>query len=183
MFLLRIIGFIILLGSVSVELHSQNIIALETKWNDSFKEWTIYTEDENTEGSLEMLWKMEGDLTEWTFEIDELTGRIKLRTQNPGFWEFRSGNEIITAQTVWPGDSSEWRFTDGKHVIILKSKYYEIPTVWFTRGEEFGYMDIFREYEEDPTIWLVEDFLNDEISPLYRLGLVFVAVFHSTPKL
>lgn len=175
--------FVILLGLFLADsAYCQNIVAIETKWSDSFKEWTIYTEGDSIEGNLALLWALDNDWTEWTFELGDLTGKIKQRYNDPGFWEFRSGNEIITTKTMWSGDLSEWRFTDGSTIIKLKSKYYDIPWMWYSVGEQYGYIDIYREFEDDPTFWIIEDYLNEEISPLYRLALIFVAIYHSTPK-
>lgn len=161
---------------------SQNIVDVETEWSDSFKEWKIHSEGDSLEGKLEMLWKINNDWTQWTFEFGELTGRINQKFNNPEFWEIRAGDEIITAKTVWSGDRSAWRFTDGKHIIRLKSKYYDLPWLWYSKGEEHGYIDIYREYEEDPRLWLVDDFLDEEISVSYKIALIFITLYHSTPK-
>ena len=167
-------------------LYSQRIVALETKWNDSFKEWTIFTETDSLEGSLEgsleMTWKLDDDWTEWRFELGDFYGIAKQSLNDVNYWEFRAGNETMSARTIWSNDFSEWRCTDGTHIIKLKSRFRDAPLIWFSEGENYGYIDIFMEYEDDPTWWLIEDHLQPDISPLYRMGLIFLAIFHSTPK-
>jgi len=175
-------GLLLVLLLLFFQGQSQSIIALETKWHDSFKEWTIHTEGDSIEGSLEILWKLDDDWTEWTFEIGDLVGQAKQRFNDPGFWEFRSGQEIITAQTVWSRDFTQWRLTDGEYIIKLRSKYRDMPVLWYSEGEQYGYIDIFREYEDDPSLWLIDDSLEEEISPLYRMAMIFLVIYHSTPK-
>jgi hypothetical protein len=178
----KLFSLILFISIAVVPGFGQRITAIENTWPDSFKEWTLYTEGDSLEGSWEMLWQLENDWSEWTFELGDLRGQIKQKFNNPGFWEFRAGDEIVTAKILWAGDFGEWRFSDGTHIIKLKSKYYDIPWLWFSKGEDFGYIDIYREYENDPKLWLVEDFLSEEISTLYRIAMIFISIYHSSPK-
>ena len=172
-----------ILAIFSWQAYGQSITGLETKWNDSFREWVIYTEGDSIEGSLDIIWKLNDDWTEWQFELGAFSGQAKLGFNDPNYWEFRSGNDLVTARTVWSQDFSEWRCTDGTHIIRLRSKYQDLPAIWYSEGEEYGYIDIYREYEQDPRVWLVEDHLDPDISELFRIALVFLAVFHSTPRM
>jgi len=178
------IQLIIIILTLPVAGFSQKINFLETSWQDSFNEWTIHTEGDSIEGKLFLTWELSNDWTVWQMDLGAFNASLKLKyTNNPELWEFRSGNEIITAKTVWSNDYSEWRFTDGKSIIKLKSKYMGMPVIWFSEGEEHGYIDIFMEDEEDPNFWIIEDELDDNISLLYKSALIFISIYHSTPKI
>jgi len=161
----------------------QKIISAEPTWSDSFKEWTYYTEGDSIEGSLSMVWKLNNDWSNWKLDMGEFYASAKLKySDNPNFWEFKSGNEIVTAKTIWSGDFSEWRLSDGQHTIKLKSKYRDLPIIWYSEGENYGYMDIFLENEDDIRYWVIEDELNENISELYSFAMIFLSIYHSTPK-
>ena len=182
--LIKILLLFSLLSNASSDFSAQKIVGLQNVWQDSYREWVIYTDSSDVEGSLSITWELANDWTEWDFEIDEFIGSAKLKYKNdPGFWEFRSVNEIITAKTVWSNDFTEWRLSDGDHIIKLKSKYRDLPIIWYSEGENYGYIDIFMEFEDDPGIWIVEDELDANISPLYRMALIFISLFHSTPRI
>lgn len=174
--------YLVYLLFVPFSSYGQKIIALETKWQDSYKEWGVYTEGDSINGNLELTWELDNDWTQWKFDIGDLMGSVKLRNRNQNFWEFRSEGKTITARPIWTNDLSEWRLTDGSHIIKLKTKYRDQPYVWYSVGEEYGYIDVYMEYENEPGYWLVEDYLNEEISLLYRFAIIFISIFHSTPK-
>lgn len=163
---------------------AQRITKVEAKWLDSFREWIIETETGELEGSLSATWALSDDWSEWRYDLGEHTGSMKLKfAPDPNLWEFRSGNEVITARTIWSNDFTEWRFTDGERIIQLRLKRDAAPFVWFSEGETYGFIDIFTEYEQDPGVWLVEDKLNEEMSLLYRMSLIFIAIYHSSPRI
>lgn len=163
--------------------NAQRITRLETKWLDSFREWSIETDSAGIKGSLSATWALSDDWTAWQYELGEFSGAIKLKfTPDPNLWEFRSGNEVLTARTMWSNDLSEWRFSDGERIIQFKLKRDVPEFVWYSEGDRHGFIDIYTEYEQDPTAWLVEDKLHDDISLLYRMAMIFIAIYHSSPK-
>ena len=49
---------------------------MESKWSDDFREWTIFTDDEEEEGELTMRWQQQMDWTQWDYRLGEETGSI-----------------------------------------------------------------------------------------------------------
>lgn len=163
--------------------NAQRIMRLETKWLDSFREWTFETDSSDIKGSISATWALSDDWTDWQFEFGEYSGTMKLKfPPDQNLWEFRSGNEVLTARTMWSNDLSEWRFSDGERIIQFKLKRDAPPFFWFSEGDRHGFIDIYTEYEQDPSAWLVEDQLHDDISLLYRMAMIFIAIYQSSPK-
>ena len=46
---------------------AQWLTGIGSKWNDSFIEWALFTEDEEVEGSLEIRWKRQLDFSIWEY--------------------------------------------------------------------------------------------------------------------
>jgi len=178
-FVISFFAFLVILPCTD----AQRITKVEAKWLDSFREWNIETEVDGLDGSLSATWALSDDWAEWGYDLGENTGSMKLKfAPDPNLWEFRSGNEVITARTIWSNDITEWRFTDGERIIQLRLKRDATPFIWFSEGETHGFIDIYTEYEQDPRVWLIEDKLNEDISVLYRMAMIFIAINHSSPK-
>ncbi|RMG81660.1 MAG: hypothetical protein D6714_12605 [Bacteroidetes bacterium] len=164
-------------------LKAQKLTAIATKWSDSFREWTIYTDEEDLEGELRMRWQMQNDWSEWDFSIGDLDGTIRLKWKdNPNTWELRANGQIITARTLAPNDFRQWRITNDDIQFKFKSKWGQVLEEWAMVESNFGEFAIYTYYEGDPRDWEIIDNTTTEITLPMRVMMTFLAVFHGSPK-
>ena len=174
----------LLLSLCCFQLNAQEILTgVGTKWSDEFREWTIYTDDEEVEGDLIMRWQMKNDWTEWDYRIDEEIGSIRMKWKDdPSQWEIRGNGEIITARMLWKNDVREWRITNNTKSITLKSKWGNNLNEWLLKEDKYGYFEIYTEWENDPREWVIVDELDEDISLPMKMAFIFIAIYHSSPK-
>ncbi len=170
---------------LSLSLYAQfELFGIGTKWDDSFKEWTIFTSDEDVEGDLSIRWITKNDWKEWDYRLEDESGSIKMKFHNdPSKWEVRGGGEIISMQTKWRGDNTEWRITDGSVTLTIKSKYRTNLEEWEIQENKYGAFEMYTTYENDIRDWEIIDELSDEISFHFKMALLFVVAYNSTPKI
>ncbi|MDB4443084.1 MAG: hypothetical protein P8M17_04560 [Saprospiraceae bacterium] len=162
---------------------SQILFGFETRWSDDFREWTIFTDDEEKEGNLNMRWQQQMDWSEWDYRIGESTGSIKLKFKNdPSVWEVRGDGEIITMRMKWNNDVNEWTISDGSTKITLKAAYNNNLNDWKIVENKFGTFELFMEWQDDPRNWTVIDEMDKKISLPFRMALSFLGIIHSIPK-
>jgi len=163
--------------------NAQILTGFETRWSDDFREWTIFTDDEDEEGSLAMRWPQQNDWSEWDYRIGESTGSIKLKFKNdPSTWEIRGDGEIIIMRMKWNNDVNEWTISDGSTKLTLKALYNNNLNDWKIDGDKNGVFEIYMEWQDDPRNWTVIDELDEEISLPFRMAISFISIFHSFPK-
>ena len=178
---LLFLAFLILFwGNVNAQI----ITAIATNWSDDFRDWTIYTDEEDVEGSLTMRWQQQMDWTEWDYRLGEESGTIKLKWKNdPSQWEIRGGGEIITARMVWNNDIHEWRISDGTTRLTLKALYNNNLNDWeIKESKENGTFQLYMEWQNDPREWTIADELNEGLSIHFKIAIAFVALFQTIPK-
>ena len=162
---------------------AQYLAGIATQWSDSFAEWTIFTEEEDQEGELEMRWKTQNDWTDWQYRLGEETGRIKLKWKdNPNEWEIRGNNEIITARTLWNNQFREWRIRNGATQFTLRCKYGNVTDEWELRNSSKGNFVIYTNWEGDPREWIIVDELDESVSLPTKMAITFIAIMHSIPR-
>ena len=173
--------FITLLFTSS--LSAQVLTGMGAKWSDAFNEWTVYTDDEEVEGDLTMRWQMRNDWTEWDYRIGESSGSIRMKWKDdPTQWEVRGDGENISIRMKWNNDITEWTLTDGTNRFTFKTRYGNNLNEWLLKNDDKGNFEVYTEYENDPRDWQIVDELDEEISLPMKLGMTFIAVFHSVPK-
>lgn len=161
---------------------AQMLTGIAAKWNDSFREWIIYTEEEGMEGELRMRWQLDNDWSEWDYRLGEATGAIKIKWRgNPNEWELRGGNQIISMRTRWLNDSREWRI-DATQQFIIKSRYGNIRDEWTIEESSHGAFEVLTAWEGDPREWVIADDLSPAVSIHTKIALVFAVLFNSIPK-
>ena len=164
-------------------LQAQILTGINTKWNDSFTEWTFKTLEEE-EGDLVMKWPFRKDWTEWDYRIGEETGTIRMKWKdNPNLWEIVGLDETITARAIWKGDFTQWRLQGNADQITLKCRWKNNLNEWRVIEKEFGKFEIFTEWEDDPRDWIIVDETENKITLTMKMALSFLAIFHSTPKI
>ena len=178
-FELLTILFLLLAGS-SI---GQDIVGVATKWSDSFREWLVFTDSENRSGDLYLRWGNREDWTQWDMRLGDTTADMRLKWRdNPNEWEIRCLGTSVIARTLWNGDFREWRLDDGEHRIVWKSRYGNQTDEWVVRDDDNGVFTIYTYWERDPREWIVEDDLDEEVSYALRIAMIFIAIFHSSPK-
>ncbi|MDH3652271.1 MAG: hypothetical protein OEQ53_21460 [Saprospiraceae bacterium] len=162
---------------------AQRLIGLSTRWDDSFAEWILYTEDEDIEGEIVMRWPTKDDWSEWDYRIGESSGFIKVKWKNDAnLWEVRGDNEIVTIRTVWQNDWRQWEVKSSDGQFDIKSKWANILEEWYLADDDRGRFDMFTNWEGDVRDWVIDDQLNDSISLHTKIALAFIPVLYATPK-
>ncbi len=162
---------------------AQYLTGVGTKWSDDFRDWIIYTDDEDLEGNLTMRWQMRNDWSEWDYRIGEATGSIQLKFRNDwNVWEIRGDNEIITARTLWKDDPREWRITDNEVTLNLKSRWSNRLDEWSLKKNTKGHFEVYTAWEMDPREWVVVDDLQEDISLPMKIAIVFISIIQSAPR-
>ncbi len=177
---LFLLSFLMMYSVVNAQ---SELYGLSTEWDDSFKEWIIYTDDEDVEGELELRWSTRDNWREWDYRIDEETGSIKQKWENdPSQWEVRGGTEIITMRTKWSNDFTEWRISNGSQTFTLVSKYRTQLTEWSIKEKDYGHFQMYTTYDLDTRDWDILDEMSEEISIHTKMAIVFIVMYQSTPK-
>lgn len=175
--------FLPLWAGFGLPAQAQPLTAVATRFNNSFQEWTIDREGESYAGELRRRWQTTDDWTAWDYRIGEHTGQIRLKWNgNPNEWEIRGDNEIVTARTVWNNDFRNWRITDGRKTITVRTRYNNLQEDWETDERSDGYFRMYTAYQGDPREWGIVDELPPETPIPLKMALVFIVLFHSTPK-
>lgn len=165
-------------------LSAQYLSGIATRWSDDFSEWIIYPEnEEEEEGYLRMRWQNQRDWTIWDYSLGDWSGAIKLKWKNnPNEWEFRGNNEIVTARTLWNNNLLEWRITTRSGQYTLKSRYGNLLDEWQLRNSKNGTFRMYTNWEGDPRDWIIIDELDEAISLTTKIAMMFIVVYHSSPK-
>lgn len=161
---------------------AQILTGLGADWDDSLKEWTIYTEDDYEEGELQTRWMVEEDWSDWSIRMGDLDGRIKMKWRDdPSDWELRSGGAIVTARTVFKGDFSEWRISGSGHTITIRTRFRNDASQW-NASSDMGSFAMETVYRGDPRDWYIDDEMEG-VALEVKVMLVFVVLYSSTiPK-
>ena len=163
---------------------AQRIKSIATLWSDSFREWVIYTDDEDITGFLRLQWATGDDWSSWTYQVGEHYGVIQQKWSNdPSQWELRGDNEIITARTIWRDDFTAWNCDDGTTRIKWKSVYKNILEDWVADSPSGNInCELYVAWEGDPREWMFENNSEEELSFAYQMMLIFITIYHATPK-
>lgn len=165
-------------------LSAQNIVGVGTRWSDSFREWIVHTGDEDRTGTLELRWRLSDDWTEWDFRLGDTTASIRMKWEDdPNLWQIDCLGTTVTARTTWHNDFRSWRLSDGIHSVTWASRYSNILEEWETRGSRAGTFQMYTYWEGDPREWVIFDELDPDISYAMRIAMIFIALYHSTPKI
>ena len=172
----------ILLFTLGVQ--AQLVTGIATYWDDSFKEWQIFTEDEDIQGTLQPRWISRDDWSEWEWELADEQVSIKQAWRNdPTQWQIRSyDGDIVTCRAMWRNDLSKWKITNNSVSITLRPRWANNPNEWIVREKNYGQFTIYTNRENDPRDWHIQDELSEQITPNMKIALVFLAIYHSFPK-
>jgi hypothetical protein len=164
-------------------LHGQYFLEMHTLEDNSFGEWEILLEKDSSDiyGNLRLTWGMSNNLSEWQYSVDGKEGEILLKFKNnPGLWELRSEDGLITIQQTWPGDPTEWKISNGKRSFTFKTIYQNQLDDWSTEEEDLGQLVVYTERRGDPRDWIISDYMKDEITLEERMAAIFISIYTST---
>ena len=169
------IMLIFLIGSAN--LSAQTLEGIAVDWRDNFSEWTIFY-NETEEGELQTRWQIGEDWTEWTYRLEDYYGQIKVKWDGRlNEWEVRGNGKIVTARTIWKDDFSEWRITDNNKTLNWKSQYRNILETWKVTSQDYGYFELYTNWEGDPREWVIIDELDEAISLEMKMAMIFTTLF------
>lgn len=158
-------------------------IGAAAKFDNSFREWVIHTQDEDLEGTLELRWRFRDNWKEWEFRFGDIDATIEQKwDDDPNLWELRCEGILVTIRTLFPNDFLEWRLSDGNKQLTWRSKFRNIVEEWELRDRGKGEFIMYTYWQGDLRDWVIIDKMNEDISLPLRLGMIFLTLYHSTPK-
>lgn len=189
--------FTSLLLTSATAMWSQPLSSVATKWADSFVAWDLYGLEKDTSnadepvyeevqiGTLQQRWiDVREDWTEWDFTLNGQDGTIKIKWKNdPSQWELRTfDGDIVTMKTIWSGDYTEWRITNNSLSFDLKSRYTNDYGEWSVANNKHGDFKVSVASFNDPRDWNITDEMDDEVVPALKLAMLFIVIYHASPK-
>jgi len=179
------IGFLLLCSTITWAQQNdfQDITAFGITYGDDFTDWSLYGDDEQPEGNLKIRWPYQNDWTEWDFRYGDITGQIKLRNKSDvRIWELRSGGKVLTMKAIYPDDFNQWRITDDSYTINFQTKYTNLYDGWEMSASKSGSFNVYTQWEMDPRDWIIQDKSNDKVTFPFKMAMIFIASYYSSPK-
>ncbi len=163
---------------------AQKIIGVGSRYNNSFREWIITTDDEDIEGQLRMRWAFRDDWTEWDLSIGDISATIEQKwTDDPNLWVIRCEGETVNAKTAWSGEFHRWKLSDGHHHLNWQAEYANHREEWELDTQEDYFFEMRTYWEGDPREWVVKDELPEDITMAMRIAMIFLTLHFSTPRI
>ena len=162
---------------------AQLITGVGTRYDDSFREWNITTDDEDVQGEIRMRWAFQNDWTVWDIQLGNISASIEQKWKDdPNLWEIRCGDAIVNAKTTWPGEFIQWKLSDGKSQYNWGTKYTNQRDEWLIDSRDKDLFKVYMYWEGDPREWVIEDNLPDDASMAMKLAMIFLAIHFSSPR-
>ncbi len=162
---------------------AQQVTGLVTQFSNSFREWTVFTSDDDIRGELRMRWIMQNDWTVWDMSYGDVNATIEQRSdEDPGFWVIRCNGKIVNAKTIWRGDFTRWKLNDGDHQLNWRAKYANQRDEWELDEKDLQFL-MFMQWREDPREWVVVDELPEDISDAMKVAMIFLTLHFSAPRI
>lgn len=173
--------FLFLFGT---NVQSQTIIGIGTRYDDSFREWIISTDDEEVKGELRMRWSFRDDWTAWDFALGDIYATIEQKwADDPNLWEIRCNGITVNARTAWSNDFTRWKLTDGRSSLNWSSRYGNQFGEWQLDSGNSKNFEVYNYWDGDPREWVVIDKLGDQTSLSMKIAMIFLSVFWSSPRI
>lgn len=174
---------LLLICSNNPDLNAQNLIGFSTEYNDTYREWRIFPEDEDIDlGSLSLSWPYNSSWDDWEYIIENKVGDIHPKWINDKHhWEIIDGPYVVSIKPQWRNDYSIWRISCDEYDFTFESKYRNIADEWQLTTKTNGTFHIYTEYEGDPRDWIIEDYLSSEVPVALKMAMIFVVIQYSTP--
>lgn len=192
----RCLLFIGLFFAVLFPIWGQNseLSGVATRWNDSFVEWELFCfsqdsmAEENEEehcGTLQLRWlNLRDDWSEWDFDLDGLRGTIRQKWKDdPTEWELRTFNgEVVTMRALWRNDLTQWRVTNNSLSLNFRTRWSNQLDEWRTENASHGAFQMYTRRRNDPRDWIIAEDMGAEIPQTMKIGLLFLAIYHGSPR-
>ncbi len=163
---------------------AQSIIGIGTRYDNSFREWIVTTDDEDIRGEIRMRWSFRDDWTVWDVRIGDLSATIEQKWKDdPNLWEIRCDGVTVNARTAWPGEFHRWKLHDGRHMYNWLSLNPNTRDEWVTERPRQEFFQAYMYWEGDPREWVIVDQLPEEVSMAMRLSMIFLAIHFSSPRI
>jgi hypothetical protein len=163
---------------------SQKIIGAETRYNNSFREWILLTDDEEIEGELRMRWTFSDNWSEWDMRVGDVVASIEQKWKDdPNLWVIRCDGITVNAKTAWTGEFNRWKLSDGKHQINWQSKYANVKDEWEVDSHEDYFFQANTNWEGDPRAWRFADEMPEDVSAAMKMAMVFLTLHFSSPRI
>lgn len=165
-------------------LDAQRIAVVETKFSNTFREWMLYSADEDIRGDLRMRWAMRNDWTAWDLQFGDLYASIEQKwEEDPNLWVIQCKGVTVNAKTAWRGDFTRWKLNDGNQQINWQPRYSNQRDEWEMDTQQSKAFTMFTSWSGDFRRWEVADELPDEYSDAMRVAMIFLALHFSTPRI
>ena len=180
--MIKVIFSLLLLCHVAA-VTAQPMVEAETYYENSYREWVIYTADEDIRGNLRMRWIHQDDWSAWDFTLGDVFATIDQKwADQPDMWVIRCDGVTVTARTAWAGDFHRWKLNDGNTQINWEARYAAQRDHWQTESDKkYGSFAMEMEWEEDPREWIITDALSGEVSDAMRIAMLFLSLHFSAP--
>lgn len=180
---------------------TQTLSSISARWSDSFVEWELYVAapsaepaeeddgeapDEELYGELKLRWlNLRENWTDWEFNLGDERGTIRMKWKDdPSQWELRTySGAVVTMRASWNNDPTEWRVTDNNFSLTLRSRWSNQFDEWLVQDNNRGTFYLYTMTEGDPRDWAIDDRLDASVSQPMKMALIFLTIFHSTPRL
>ncbi len=179
--------------------HSQSLSGISSRWGDSFVEWDLQAfsidtanlepdeiPPEENVGELKLRWlNVRDDWSEWDFEVFGQRGTIRQKWKDDFTnWELRTyDGAVVTMRASWANDLNEWRITNNDFSLTLKSRWTNQLDEWLVQDPSRGRFYMYTLRQRDPRDWAIEDSLDASVPLPMRMALVFISVFHGSPRM
>ena len=141
---------------------------------------------QETIGELKLRWlNVRDDWSEWDFEVFGQRGTIRQKWKDDlTNWELRTyDGDVITMRAAWANDLNEWRITNNDFSLTLKSRWTNQLDEWLVQDPSRGRFYMYTMRQRDPRDWAIEDNLDETVSLPMRLAMMFIIVFHGSPRM
>ncbi len=163
---------------------AQKIIGVGTRFNNSFREWIITTEDEDIRGELRMRWTFQDDWSAWDWRVGDIAATIEQKwADDPNLWVIRCEGVTVNAKTAWSGEFKRWKLNDGNAQINWESKYTNRKEDWEINASGDSPFMMHTYWEGDPREWVVIDEMPSDVSTAMKVAMIFLTLHFSTPRI
>lgn len=177
-----IIGILL---TLYVGAQSQALVGLESAWSDRYDEWKLYYVVDSTEyqGEIESTYSLDDTYDDWTYEIEDLTGRYyKRNIGKPVTYALTGGEHDISVSPVWMRDRNEWRISGDKRY-TLRTRYHGIGDEWILYHGKEKLLYFFTSYEGDMREWVIEDYVGPHLDLAVKIAAVQTIMINVLPRL
>jgi len=180
-----ILTFLWIASSIASLEAQLNYVQVSSQWDDSFREWVIYSFDEEEKEIEHMLsvdWPDKNRWADWTIEHEKYSTAVRQKWKNkPDNWELRTPDLLLQFQPKWRNDYNEWTLNWDENKLSWKTVNTNNLAHWYFENKEFGVFEMFTINNGDPRDWEIIDETKNLPKDI-KDGLIFIALYLTAPK-